>query len=836
VAVIGALIFCAAAAGQGARPDYQRANALRAKTEGKVFKSRVAPHWFAGNARFWYRNDLAGGEREFVLVDAERGTRQPAFDHARLAAALAKATGKPADARRLPIEQLVFDDQEPAVLLQAAGKAWRCDLRSYELQPEKDGAKLAPESLPKRAGLTASRRTGPETSITFVNRTKGDFDLFWLDTDGQRKAYGTVRAGQERRQHTFAGHVWLVADRAGKTLAVFEAAEEPGTAIVDGSQSNDPPAAEKPRRRKDAPAVGPGPASPDGRWRAFFKDHNLHLRDVKTGQEHPLSTDGAAEDAYGGQVWWSPDSQKLAVLRTSKGDDRKVYYVESSPKDQLQPKLHSYDYLKPGDRIPLARPRLFDVAGRRPIAVSDEMFPNPWSVTALRWQRDARRFLFLYNQRGHQALRLIALDAATGRAEAIIDERSETFIDYSGKQFIQFLDETGEVLWMSERDGWNHLYLYDAATGRVKNQVTKGAWVVRRVERVDEQKRQVWFRAGGIRPGQDPYFVHFCRVNFDGTGLAVLTAGDGSHAIEFSPDGRFFVDTWSRVDLPPQTELRRSDDGRLVCALEQADWSQLLETGWQPPERFVAKGRDGATDIYGVIFRPTHFDPKKKYPIIEEIYAGPQGAFVPKTFHAFHGPQTLAELGFIVVKIDGMGTAHRSKRFHDVCWKNLGDSGLPDRILWIKAAAAKYPYMDTGRVGIYGGSAGGQSAVRALLAHGDFYKVAVADCGCHDNRMDKIWWNEQWMGWPVGPHYAEQSNVTQAHRLQGKLMLFVGEMDENVDPASTMQLANALIRADKDFDLVVMTGRGHGSAESPYGIRRRQDFFVRHLLDIEPRP
>ena len=247
----------------------------------------------------------------------------------------------------------------------------------------------------------------------------------------------------------------------------------------------------------------------------------------------------------------------------------------------------------------------------------------------------------------------------------------------------------------------------------------------------------------------------------------------------------------------------------------------------------MAKGRDGVTDIFGVILRPSNFDPAKKYPVIEDIYAGPQGAYVPKGF----GPQVneLTELGFIIVQIDGMGTSYRPKKFHDVCWKNLGDAGLPDRVLWIKAAAAKYPQMDISRVGIYGTSAGGQNALGALLTHGDFYKVAVADCGCHDNRMDKIWWNEQWMGWPVGPHYAEQSNVTLASKLQGKLLLMLGEMDRNVDPASTMQVVNALVKADKDFDLVIMPGEGHGIAGSRYGERRLQDFFVRHLHGVEPR-
>jgi dipeptidyl aminopeptidase/acylaminoacyl peptidase len=383
---------------------------------------------------------------------------------------------------------------------------------------------------------------------------------------------------------------------------------------------------------------------------------------------------------------------------------------------------------------------------------------------------------------------------------------------------------------MSERDGWNHLYRIDAASGSVLNQITKGPWVVRQVERVDDHRRQVWFRAGGIVPGQDPYYLHLCRVNFDGSGLLILTEGNGTHSWEFSPQGSCFIDRWSRVDQPTITQLRESETGRLICDLEEGDMRPLLAEGWLPPQRFVAKGRDGKTDIYGILVRPTNFDPHRRYPVIEDIYAGPHGSFCPKTFGTHNRMAELAELGFVVVKLDGMGTNHRSKAFHNVCWKNLGDSGFPDRIAWLRAAAGKHPQLDLDRVGIFGGSAGGQSALRALLAHGDFYRVAAADCGCHDNRMDKVWWNEQWMGYPIGPHYEAQSNVTQAHRLRGKLLLTVGELDRNVDPASTMQVVGALIKADKDFELIVVPGAGHGVGESPYCRRRRQEFFVRHLL------
>jgi dipeptidyl aminopeptidase/acylaminoacyl peptidase len=325
-------------------------------------------------------------------------------------------------------------------------------------------------------------------------------------------------------------------------------------------------------------------------------------------------------------------------------------------------------------------------------------------------------------------------------------------------------------------------------------------------------------------------------VNLDGSQFTMLTEGDGTHRWQWSPDRRFIVDTWSRVDQPAVTELRSAEDRQARrVELERADISQLTAAGWLPPERFNAKGRDGKTDIYGLIIKPSNFDPAKKYPVIEKIYAGPHGFHVPKSWGREVQTHGMAELGFIVVQIDGMGTNWRSREFHDVAWKNLKDAGFPDRIAWMKAAAATRPWMDLSRVGIFGGSAGGQNALAAVLHHGDFYKAAAADCGCHDNRMDKIWWNEAWMGWPVGPEYADNSNVTHAAKLEGKLLLTVGELDRNVDPASTMQVVNALVKADKDFDLLIVPGSDHGAGERPYPARRRMDFFVRHLHGVEPR-
>src|SRR5262245_10863371 len=391
---------------------------------------------------------------------------------------------------------------------------------------------------------------------------------------------------------------------------------------------------------------------------------------------------------------------------------------------------------------------------------------------------------------------------------------------------------------MSERDGWNHLYLYDGVTGRVKNQITKGEWVVRAVQRVDPLKRQIWFSAGGMYPGKDPYFANYYRINIDGSGLTRLTAADANHAVAYTSDMTYYVDTYSRIDMAPIAELRRTSDNELVATPERGDIAALRQAGWTPPEVFVAKGRDGATDIWGVIVRPSRFDAAKKYPVIENIYAGPQGSFVPKSFAAWNQMQSQAELGFVVVQIDGMGTSNRSKAFHDVAWKNLGDAGFPDRILWHKAAAAKFSFYDISRVGIYGGSAGGQNALGGLLFHPEFYKAGVAYAGCHDNRMDKIWWNEQWMGWPLGPQYSASSNVDNAYRLEGDLLLVVGELDTNVDPSSTMQVVNQLIKHDKFFDLLVVPGANHPAARgdqyAAYGDHKRYDFFVRHLLGVTP--
>ena len=594
-------------------------------------------------------------------------------------------------------------------------------------------------------------------------------------------------------------------------------------------------------------AGGPPGSSTDGAFIASIKDSNVCVRPAAAAADacEVLTRRGTADKPYtlNGLVW-SPDAKKIFASRLVKsGDRRMVRYVDSSPADQVQPKTFERFYAKPGDALDETERVLVDVAGKREVLVENALFPTPYEITRIQWRRDSRAVTFEYNQRGHQLYRVIEVAGDTGIARTLIDEPTDTFIHYArvtgelstgGRTYRSDLDDGREIIWMSERDGWAHLYLIDGATGRIKNQITKGNWMVRGVAGVDETARQVTIMTGGINPKQDPYFVQYYRVNLDGTGLTALTDADGYHSAVFSPDNKYFVDTWSRVDLAPVSVLRRVSDGQQVLELERGDLTALTATGWRAPEAFVAKGRDTTTDIYGVIIRPTRFDPARKYPVIENIYAGPHGSFVPKTFSEYYGMQALADLGFVVVQIDGMGTANRSKAFHDVASKNLKDAGFPDRILWHKAAAKKYPWYDVSRVGIYGGSAGGQNALGGMLFHPDFYKVAVAFAGCHDNRMDKIWWNEQWMSWPIGPQYADSSNVVHAGKLQGKLLLVVGELDTNVDPSSTMQVVNALIKTDKYFDLLVMPGEDHPAGRrgpsAPYGDKKLWDFFVSNLL------
>ena len=832
---IGLVIVAATATllAQGTRADYERADKFPETLRGKLLNADIAPTYAVDGRSLWYRLESPGGGSTWMTVDLESARKSAAFDHARLAASLSASLGKPIEPARLPIARLAIEKDRVLILLESGDifATTPAGATLEKVEPEEAHAfRLEPSRRRRSPG-----RNGAPSGIVVVNKSPSAVRLLWIDGQGNRTEYGDVKPGARRSQHTFGGHVWEIRDAADRPIDTYAAADVLGLIVIGGKMSKKETPASAPANRELAPGRrADAPVSPDGRWEIVFEDHNALLRPTAGGAAIALTKDGSETKLYGPPVRWSPDSSRLVFAEVHPAARREVTYIESSPRDQLQPKVQRYAYLKPGDAVERRYPVMGDADACALLPTDRSLFENPYAISHEGWCADGSEFRFLFNARGHGALRYLAIDKS-GRARALIDETSKTFVDYAGKFFLHLLRGEREALWMSERDGWNHLYRIDLATGAVKNRVTSGAWVVQGVERVDEDAGTVVVRAGGLRKEQDPYFTHFARIGLDGSGLTLLTEGDGTHSLTPSPDGKTYVDRYSRADCAPVTEVRRSADGSLIAELARADLADLAKAGWRAPERFVAKGRDGATDIFGLIHRPSNHDPSKHYPVIEAIYAGPHGFHVPKAFGLWSEAKAIAELGFIVVQIDGMGTSGRSKAFHDVCWKNLADAGFLDRKLWIRAAAAADPSMDLARVGIYGGSAGGQNALRALIDHHDLYKAAVADCGCHDNRMDKIWWNELWMGWPIGKEYELSSNVLQAHRMKGKLLLIVGEKDENVDPASTMQVVDALIRADKDFELLVVPGAGHGAAGTPYGRRRLRDFFVRNLLGVEPR-
>ena len=678
---------------------------------------------------------------------------------------------------------------------------------------------------PKKLWSKSSGNRTPVT-ITFKNTFNRSVRIFWVTFDGKLKPYGDVPAGESRSISTYDGHQWVLDFSTNKLAGIFSTYEWDCTATLN------------PKSQQCAMVGFRGVVAQANKHKTqpvaklVIRSHNVWLR--SENQKDQLTTDGNEADVFLNNFHYSPNKKYAVGFQETQIKERQIPLLTSTPDDQVQPTMRWINYAKPGDSVPQRRPRLFHLGKKQAVPCDDHAFLDSWSVRFLRWSPDSSRAYVLFNKRGHQQLTLRSIDPETGHLQDIVHETSKTFIDYSQKTMIRWIDSANEVMWASERDGWNHLYRYDALTGQHICQVTQGEWVVRSIEHVDERRGVIWFAAMGIHPDQDPYHVHLARVNFDGTELRILTDGDGTHRWEFNADRSLFIDRWSRVDLPEVVQLRESEKGSVVAELFSQNISKLRQQKFIPPIRFASPGRDGKTMIYGTLILPSNFDPEKSYPLVEHIYAGPQDFHVPKQFGIQVSDRRLAELGFIIARIDGMGTNWRSKKFHDVCWKNLSDAGLPDRIAWLKAAAERYSWIDLSRIGIYGGSAGGQNALAAVLHHGQFYKAAASDCGCHDNRMDKIWWNEAWMG-KLGPHYKQNSNVTHASKLQGDLLLTVGEVDTNVDPASTLQVVDALIQAKKDFVFMLVPNGEHGVGENDYLFRRRQDFFVRSLLGVEPR-
>jgi dipeptidyl aminopeptidase/acylaminoacyl peptidase len=737
--------------------DYARAEKLMGyNTTPLLFRSGVRPSWLPGD-RFWYRVTTSDGS-EFLLVDPAKVTREPAFDHAKLAAALTTAAGTAYDSRHLPFTQFDFSADERAISFTVQRRRWKCDLRTNQCAAEGS-------------------------------------------VDPAAAAPGGGRA---------------------RALEVL---------------------------------------SPDKKRAAFIRDFNLWVRDVASGKETQLTTDGVKDFGYATDnagwvhsdraiLLWSPDSKKIATFQQDQRKVGEMYLVETKVG---HPTLQAWKYPLPGDAVVAMIQRvIIDADQARVIrlkmppdqhrsTVCDNIACRGTELADAEWSPDSTELAFVSTSRDHKEAQLRIADM-TGAVRDVLDEKVKTHFESGQNQWNwRYLAASHEVIWFSERDNWGHLYLYDSVTGRLKNQITKGDWAVTDVLRIDETNHLVYFLAVGREPGRNPYFKHLYRIGFDGTKLSLLTPDDGNHDITLSPSGRFFVDNYSQPDVAPVAVLR-DENGKSITTLEKADISKLMAAGWKPPIPITVKARDGVTNLYGLMFKPTNLDPNRKYPIVNHIYPGPQGGSVGSwSFAAARGDcQALAELGFIVVEIEGMGNPLRSKSFHDFYYGNMGDNTLPDQVSGMKQLAATYPWIDLDRVGIYGHSGGGYATADAMFRYPDFFKVGISESGNHDNRVYEDDWGEMYQGL-VEPksnstsNYDDQANQSLAKNLKGHLLLAHGTVDDNVPPNNTLLVVDALVKANKDFDLLLLPNQRHGyGTAGNYMTRRRWDYFVRYLLGAEP--
>ncbi len=735
----------------GAKPyqftieDYARAERMLAPTIMPMVSGTASQVTWLDDGRFWYRATTPTG-LTYMVVDPVKKTRVPAFDHAALAAALGKATGKPMKAERLALPQFSIGARD-SISVVVDGKRWTCD----------------------RAGTACAER--------------------------------------------------------GKVPA--------------------PPANSS--------------TSPDGKSAAFIRDHNLWATDLATGTETQLTTDGIADFGYATNnagwvhndrpvLTWSPDSRRVATFQH---DGRGVGDMVLASTTPGAPRLEQWKYPLPGDSVIFRIERvIIDRTGPTPRVVRLRMPPDAHRSTVsdhvacggntvcdLQWYPDGSHVAFISSSRDHKHAWLRIADATTGEVRELLHETSATQIgDASFPDDIwRVLPASNELIWWSQRDNWTHLYLYDLTTGVLRNRITTGEGNVTGLVRVDEKAREIWFTMNGHEAGRDPYLQHLYRIGFDGKGLRLLTPEVANHSVTVSPNGRFFVDTWSTTDTPPTSALR-DRDGRIIMPLEKADVSRLLASGWRMPIPVTVKARDGKTDLYGLMYVPSTLDSTRKYPIVNHIYPGPQsGSVGPRSFFPARGDnQALAELGFVVVELDGMGTPGRSKAFHDYYYGRMGDNTIPDQVAGMKELATRYRFIDIDKAGIWGHSGGGFATASAMFDYPDFFKVGIAESGNHDNRVYEDDWGERYQGLMVtaadSAGYEAAANQSRAANLKGKLFLIHGMMDDNVPPYNTQLVVNALMRAGKDFDQVMLPDARHGfGKDSPYIMRRRWDYFVANL-------
>lgn len=756
--------------------DYARAERFLFTNKDKYLpRGEIQHRWIEGQDRFWYRRTNDRGAAEFVVVDAATGKTSPAFDHARVAAGLSKVQGHLVAASALPFTSFRYTADGKAIEFAVDDKFVSCSLDSDEC---------------------ASKALPPQLDRSSV-------------------------------------------------------------------------------------------VSPDGKWAAFLKNHDLWVRAVDGSGEFALTTDGVEEFSYAGStgnnlhpvssqrsgkqpppsIKWSPDSRKILTHRVDERQVKEMYLLQSVPDDgSIRPKAWRYRYAMANDeRKAQVQQMVFDVTTRQRVdldfPVLSTPFMTPVEVHDAWWSADSREVIYVERGPFFRTLKLHVADASSGKSRTLVEESGKTFIELAGvghRPAVKVLSN-GSVVWFSERDGWGHLYLYDKK-GRVR-QITRGEWLVRGIVGVDERKGSVYFTASGREPGRNPYFRHLYRVQLDGSGLKLLTPENAEHQVTLpgdmafsfaapdplareeqtfglSPSGKYFIDIYSRPDSPA-TSVLRAIDGRLIATLEKADLSALRKDGLSMPEPFEVLAADGKTKLYGTILKPSRFDPARKYPVIDSIYPGPQIMRVPRTFSAtvfdMMGASAMAELGFIVVMVDGRGTPLRSKAFLDESYGKLGQAGnLDDHIAAIKQLAERHTWMDLDRVGIFGQSGGGYASTHAMLTHPEFYKVAVSGAGNHDQRGYLSIWGETYNGPDDGRNYLDSANSTLAKNLRGKLLLIHGDMDDNVHPFLTMQVVDALIKANKNFDMLIVPNASHGVMMEGYAQRRQWDYFVRHLLGAEP--
>jgi dipeptidyl aminopeptidase/acylaminoacyl peptidase len=759
-ASVAARVACAQQ--HGSRADYIRAEQfLGANAQELVLDDAIQPHWIPGDsARFWFRNRTDHGY-EFDIVDAAIGVKRPAFDHARLTAALSIAADTSIDPRKLSFREIQFVDAGHAVRFSTGkGKTWRCDIIVYSC-------------------------TGPDT-VPVVRITEV--------------------------------------------------------------------------------------ASPDGKSVAFTRGDNVWVREVATGRETQLTTDAMPDFGYAKPTGccqqvtvtiqkrdqrpvliWSPDSKRIATYKMDERGVRRMYLLETKSPAAV---LHSYPYALPGDSIiPKYDVYMIDVGSHKTVKVNRP--PQPVINTSccwltsdsvmkdMRWDAMSDHLYMTYGSRGFRQIDLLEVDAASGEARTVVAEKGKTYVELNlesgGIPNWRPVHHDRDVVWFSERDGWAHLYLLNGQSGAVEHQITSGAWTVGDLLRVDETNGYVYFTARGREAGRDPYFRHLYRSKLDGSKIELLTPENADHDVSFSPSGAYFIDAYSKLDALPISVVRKSD-GTLVKEIQRADATRLFASGWRMPVPFTVKARDGVTDLYGVMFRPSKIDASRKYPIIDNIYPGPQvGPIGNRSFaSAIRGTNAgLAELGFYVIELDASGSPFRSKAFHDSYYGNMADNGIADHVAAIKQLAARDSTVDVANVGIYGHSGGGFSSTDAILRFPDFFKVAVSGAGNHDNRSYDYTWGEKYQGLlkhvtDSTDNFDSQANWRQAGNLKGNLLLMYGTMDDNVSPVNTQLLIQELIKANKDFDSLELPNRNHGFASEPYAIRRTWDYFVTHLMGVAP--